>query len=141
MAEKLGLEGCEVLGADGFGVVGNLKKKLTSQEFIQLVKKSFNASDIRCSKPLGCRISRVAVSSGGGQGSIKDALSKGAQVLVTGDVTHHNYYVPDGFMVMDIGHHQSEWPAVELLERIVKKKFPTFALLQSAKDISPIYYY
>lgn len=141
MAEKLGLNGCEVLGSDGFGVVGTLKEKLNPTDFMQLVKKSFGARNIRCSKPQRCKISKVAVSSGGGQGSIKDALAKGAQVLVTGDVTHHNYYVPAGFMVMDVGHHQSEWPAVDLLERIVKKKFPTFALLQSAKDISPIYYY
>ncbi len=141
MAAKLGLSGCEILGADGFGVVGTLKEKMSSSEFIGFVKKSFNAKNIRCSKPLKCKVLKVAVSSGGGQGSIKDALAKGAQVLVTGDVTHHNYYVPDGFMVMDIGHHQSEWPAVDLLVRLVKKNFPTFALLQSEKDISPIYYY
>lgn len=141
MAERLGLSETMPLGADGFGRVGTLGQEMTAGEFIKFVKEAFGADNIRCSEPLGGTISRVAVSSGGGQGSIKDAIALGAQVLVTGDVTHHNYYVPDGFMVMDIGHHQSEWPAVGLIVDIVKKKFPTFALLQSAKDKSPIYYY
>ena len=83
----------------------------------------------------------MAVSSGGGQGSIGDALQKGAQVLVTGDVTHHHFYCPEGFMVVDVGHHFSELAAIKVLEELVKKNFPTFALHLSEADLSPIFYY
>lgn len=141
MAKKLGINSPKELVKDGFGAYGKISKELSSKEFILKVKKSFNAPNIRTSAPLKEKVKIVAVSSGGGQSSIKDALRVGAQVLVTGDVTHHNFYAPEGFMVVDVGHHFSEWPAVELLNSIVKKNFPKFATQLSEVDKSPIYYF
>ena len=108
---------------------------------MEKVKKAFGASNVRTSALVPGKISSVAVSSGGGQGAIADAVEAGAQVLVTGDVTHHNFYCPDGFMVVDVGHHYSELPAIGLLEHIIKKKFPKFAVLLSEADKSPIFYF
>ena len=141
MALKLSLSDIEPLVEGGFGCVGNLKKPLEAKSFLSKVKRAFNAPVVRCSKPIGSKISRVAVSSGGGQGSIGDALQKGAQVLVTGDVTHHHFYCPEGFMVVDVGHHFSELAAIKVLEELVKKNFPTFALHLSEADTSPIFYF
>lgn len=141
MAQKLGIKNPKELVKGGFGAYGKLPKALSSKEFIELVKKAFGAKNIRCSKPLAGKISVVAVSSGGGQGSVEDALRVGAQVLVTGDVTHHYFYTPDAFMIIDVGHHHSEWPAVKLLESLVKKNFPKFAVRISEVDTSPIYYF
>ncbi len=141
MAKKLGVKNPKVLNKDGFGLVGNLSREISPELFLANVKKVFNAPNIRSSKPLKRKIKRVAVSSGSGQGSIKDALSQGAQVLVTGDVTHHNFYLPDTFMVIDVGHHYGEFPAIELLDGLIKKNFPKFATLKSRVDKSPIYYF
>lgn len=141
MAQKLGIKSPKELVKGGFGAYGKLSKALSAKEFIALVKKSFKAANVRSSAPLKGKISTVAVSSGGGQGSVEDALRVGAQVLVTGDVTHHHFYVPDGFMIIDVGHHQSEWPAVNLLESLVKKNFPKFAVHISEADTSPVYYF
>lgn len=153
MAKRLNLQNCKVLSADGFGAVGSLKQKMTVDEFIRFVKKQFNVKHLRCSKPIGYgiatagraaeeagKIKKVAVSSGAGQGSVRDALAAGAQALVTADVSHHNFYQPEGFMILDIGHYESEWAAVELLESIVKKNFSTFAVSLSKRDVSPIFY-
>lgn len=141
MAEKLRLSDLEPLGDDGFGFVGSLPQPIDAQAFTAEVKAAFKAKAVRSSAPLKTCVKRVAVSSGGGQGSIAAAVAQGAQVLVTGDVTHHNFYVPEGFMVIDIGHHESELAAIDLLTALVKKKFCKFALLQSTEDKSPIYYY
>ena len=141
MAAKMRLKDCTVLSDDGFGVVGNLPKALTFTQLVAETKKAFGASNIRTSAPVKGKVTRVAVSSGGGQGSIPYAVAKGAQVLLTGDVTHHNFYCPDGFAVLDLGHHFSELPAIGLLESIVKKNFPTFALHLSEADTSPIFYF
>ena len=141
MADRLLLKKCAVLSKDGFGRVGNLAKPITAGKFIESVKKAFGTANVRTSAPIASKINRVAVSSGGGQGSIADALAAGAQVLVTGDVTHHNFYSPKDFMVIDVGHHYSELPAVNLLKSIIKKNFPKFAGLLSEADTSPIFYF
>lgn len=141
MALKIGIKSPKELVPGGFGAWGKLPKDLSAKEFIALVKKIFGAKNVRCSKPISGKISTVAVSSGGGQGSVDDAVRVGAQVLVTGDVTHHHFYTRDGFMIIDIGHHESEWSATALLESIVKKNFPKFAAQISKADISPIYYF
>ena len=141
MAQRLGLGNIELLGSDGFSRVGVLARPVGCKAFIDKVKKAFEAPVIRCSKPLQEKIRKVAVSSGGGQGAIADAVCAGAQVLVTGDVTHHNFYTPDGFMVIDIGHHYSELCAMQLLKSIIQKNFPKFAVLLSEADKSPIFYF
>ena len=168
MAKRLNLQNCKVLSPDGFGVVGTLKtvgtlkgnsgekagKGMNGEEFIKFVKKQFGLKYLRCSKPIGYsiatdgriaaaagKITKVAVSSGSGQGSAGDAIAAGAQALVTADVSHHNFYQPEGFMILDIGHYESEWEAVALLESIVKKNFSKFAVSLSKRDKSPIYHF
>ncbi len=168
MAKRLNLQNCKVLSPDGFGVIGTLKtvgtlkgksgekggNGMNGEEFIKFVKKQFGLKYLRCSKPIGyCiatddgiaaaagKITKVAVSSGSGQGSAKDAIAAGAQALVTADVSHHNFYQPEGFMILDIGHYESEWEAVALLESIVKKNFSKFAVSLSKRDKSPIYHF
>ena len=141
MASRLGLCDVSVLGADGFSRIGKLGRGVSAAAFVEKAKKAFGASNVRTSALVPGKISSVAVSSGGGQGAIADAVEAGAQVLVTGDVTHHNFYCPDGFMVVDVGHHYSELPAIGLLEHIIKKKFPKFAVLLSEADKSPIFYF
>ena len=168
MAQRLNLQNCKVLSSDGFGVVGTLRtvgtlknnsgekaeKGMNGEEFIKFVKKQFNLKYLRCSKPIGYgvstgnriaaaagKITKVAVSSGSGQRSAEDAIAAGAQALVTADVSHHNFYQPEGFMILDIGHYESEWEAVALLESIVKKNFSKFAVSLSKKDKSPIYHF
>lgn len=141
MAAKMKLKDCIPLSDDGFGVVGNLPKPVSATGLIAEVKKAFGVSNLRTSEPLKGKVTRVAVSSGGGQGSIPEAVAKGAQVLLTGDVTHHNFYCPSGFMVVDLGHHFSELPAIGLLQSVVKKNFPKFAVLLSEADKSPIFYF
>ena len=44
-------------------------------------------------------------------------------------------------MVVDLGHHFSELPAIGLLQSVVKKNFPKFAVLLSEADKSPIFYF
>ncbi len=139
MAKMIGLRGCRRVVEGGFCTIGSLAKQMSANEILSHLKEVFGAPAIRCSKPIEGGIKKVAVSSGSGQGSIKEAIGAGAQLLVTGDVTHHNFYTPKGFMIADIGHHYSELPAIALLNDIVKKNFPTFATLLSEADKSPIF--
>lgn len=141
MANKLNLERVEVLTEDGFGLVGDLSEGMESDEFIGMLKDKFNLDCVRCSEPLKEKIYRVAVCGGSGKSFIGDAMKKGAQVYVCGDITYHDFYCENGFMLCDIGHYASEYEVVDLFAEILCKNFPTFAVSKSERNNNPIYNY
>ena len=52
-------------------------------------------------------ISRVAICGGSGQSFYKDALAKGADVYITGDIYYHTAQdmLSDGLLALDPGHY------------------------------------
>lgn len=141
MAEKLQLQGCEPLSPDNFGLIGKLPESIGAEEFVGKVKKLFGADVVRCSALLEEKISTVAVCGGSGKSFIPDAMGKGAQAYVTGDITYHEFYAEKGFMLVDIGHYFSEFGIVDVFANILSKNFPNFAVSISKKNNNPIYYY
>ena len=70
------------------------------------------------------------------------ARAAGAQLYLCGDISYHHFFTPPGFMLMDIGHFESEVEIVDILFSLLRKKFPTFAVRVSntLKDSNPIQY-
>ena len=146
MAARLGLEDVQILDEDGegtgLGVVGNLPEPLSSEEAVKLVKKSFGLKAMRASKPVDGKISRVAMCGGSGGSLIGAAVKSGAQLYISGDISYHNFFTRDGFMIMDIGHYESEIEIVDILFSLIKKNFPTFAVRITQNIYSnPIFYF
>ena len=146
MASRMGLENVEILDEDGdgtgLGVVGNLPEPMSAEEVIAMVKSKFSLKAMRTSRPLTEKISRVAVCGGSGGSLIGAAVRSGAQLYVSGDISYHNFFTEDGFMIMDIGHYESEIEIVEILFSLLRKNFPTFAvrITRNMYD-NPICYY
>ena len=146
MAARLGLEDVQILDEDGegtgLGVVGNLPEPLSSEEVVKLVKKSFGLKAMRASKPVDGKISRVAMCGGSGGSLIGTAMKSGAQLYISGDISYHNFFTREGFMIMDIGHYESEIEIVDILFSLIKKNFPTFAVRITQNIYSnPIFYF
>ena len=146
MAAKLGLENVAILDEDGegtgLGVVGDLPTPMTSQEALAFVKERFNLKTMRTSKPVDGKISRIAMCGGSGGSLIGAAKAAGAQLYISGDISYHNFFTPEGFMIMDIGHYESEIEIVDILFSLIKKKFPTFAVRITQNIYSnPIFYF
>ena len=141
MAKKIGLEELEPLTGENLGLVGNLSVPMHFGKLVEIVKKEFGVGHLRVSEPVDGEIKRIAVCGGSGHSFIGDAMAKGAQVYITGDITYHQFYCEKGFMVMDIGHYNSEYDVVALFANILYKKFPNFAVSISRKNNNPIYYY
>ena len=146
MARKLGLQDVEILQKDGdqtgLGVVGNLPEPMNLDEAVKYVKKCFGLKVMKASKPLECMISRVAMCGGSGGSLIGEARRSGAQLYISGDISYHNFFAEDGFMIMDIGHYESEIGIVEILFSLLKKNFPTFAVrITQNLNSNPIYYF
>ena len=146
MAAKLGLQNVSILDEDGegtgLGVVGDLPQPMTSDQALALVKEKFGLKVVKSSAPVQTMISRVAMCGGSGGSLIGAARKSGAQLYISGDISYHNFFTPEGFMIMDIGHYESEIEIVDILFSLIKKNFPTFAVrITQNLNSNPIYYF
>ena len=148
MARRLELRNVGIMvpeedGTVGLGCVGEFEKPMTGPEALAFVKERFHLGVIRSSKPLMEPIRKVALLGGSGGGEIQLALSRGAQLYITADISYHNFFTPEGFMVMDIGHFESEVEIVDIFLAEIRKKFPTFASYKSAHlgRSNPVHYF
>jgi dinuclear metal center YbgI/SA1388 family protein len=146
MAERLGLVNVRILEKDGensgLGAVGDLPSPMSAEDAVKYVKGKFSLKAARCSRYIGTPVSRIAMCGGSGSSLIPEAMAAGAQLYVSGDISYHHFFTPQGFMVMDIGHFESEVDIVEILFSLIRKKFPNFAVHMSGRlqDANPVQY-
>jgi putative NIF3 family GTP cyclohydrolase 1 type 2 len=133
MARRLGLRDIAILedeGGFGLGAVGTLPEPMSGEEAAAYVKEKFGLTVLRCSKPVD-RIEKVAMCGGSGSSEIEAARAAGAQLYISADISYHHFFTPEGFMLMDIGHFESEVEIVDVLCKVISEKFPTFAVRKS----------
>jgi len=145
MARRLELHDIALMedeGGYGLGAVGTLPHPMTGEEAIAYVKEKFGLKAVRASKPVA-RVEKVAMCGGAGGSEIDAARATGAQLYISGDVSYHHFFTPEGFMVMDIGHFESEVDIVGILSKVISGKFPTFAVRISDNlgRSNPVRYY
>lgn len=140
-AERLGLLGVEPLDESGLALVGTLAEELSGEKFIEYVKDRFSLKALRSSDPSGKMVRKVALCAGSGSSFISKGVKAGADAFVTGDVSYHHFFCEEGFMVLDIGHYESEIEIVNTLFSILRKNLPTFAVFTTSNNNNPIYYY
>ena len=129
-------------GGYGLGAVGTLPRPMTGEEAIAYVKEKFGLKTVRASKPVA-RVEKVAMCGGAGASEIDAARATGAQLYISGDISYHHFFTPEGFMVLDIGHYESEVDIVEILFKVIREKFPTFAvrISENLGRSNPVRYY
>jgi dinuclear metal center YbgI/SA1388 family protein len=145
MADKLGLVNRSILekeisGETGLGITGELPKEMSAEDFIVYVKERFGIGFVKHSRPIHAQIKKVALCGGSGNSLIGAAMKSGAQVYLSGDLSYHSFFCEDGFMIIDIGHYESEIGVLDLLMSVILKNFPNFAVLRSERSKNPIYY-
>ena len=146
MAARLGLKNVSVLADEGdgtgLGVTGELDEPIDAASALALVKEKFGLKVIKASRPVETMISKVAMCGGSGGSLIAAAQKSGAQLYISGDISYHNFFTTDNFMIMDIGHYESEIDIVDILFSLIKKNFPTFAVrITQNINSNPIYYF
>lgn len=152
IARRLGLENVSVLDYDaavssegfscGLGIIGDFPEALSSDRAIEKVKEAFGLPYVRCSRPSDGLIRRVAACGGAGSSLVDRARAAGAQLYLCGDVSYHHFFTPEGFMVMDIGHYESEIDIVSILFSLIQKNFPTFAVrIAQQNNNNPVFYF
>lgn len=126
----------------GAGMTGVLPDEMDEQAFLTHIKKALGLSIVRHSPLTGKKIKKVAVCGGAGSFLTKKALGAGAAAFLTADLKYHDFFDADGnILLIDIGHYESEIPAVAQLTNYLQEKFPTFAVLQTKVDTNPVHYF
>lgn len=126
----------------GAGMLGRLARPMDEKTFLGYLKKQMNTDCIRYTAFSDKNIEKVAICGGSGSFLLKDAISAGADVFITGDFKYHQFFDAENKLVIaDIGHYESEQFTIEIFEEILNKKFPNFAVLVSNTSTNPVKYY
>lgn len=110
----------------GIGRVGYLKNMMTLKECCVYVKNKLKLESVKVFGSMDKEISRMAVSPGSGKSAISAALDKGADVLVTGDIGHHDGLdaMEQGLSIIDAGHYGTEYIFIQDLQNFLQKELP-----------------
>lgn len=133
-ADDLGLENRQVLhvtyqddiSKEGCGRYGRLPHKMTLRECAQLVKQCFHVPTVRVYGDLDSMVEDAALMPGAGADYIGDALEFGADVMITGDMKHHEAIdaLAQGVSIIDAGHYGIEKLFVPYMEEYLRRRFP-----------------
>ncbi|HEY0741905.1 MAG TPA: Nif3-like dinuclear metal center hexameric protein [Chryseosolibacter sp.] len=125
----------------GSGMIGELPEPLEPMEFLERLKKSMDLHVVRHTRLLDNPVKKVAVCGGSGSFLLPHAIRAGAQVYISADFKYHEFFDAENrITIADIGHYESEVYTKELLQEVLRKKFPTFAINFSRTVTNPISY-
>jgi len=126
----------------GAGAFGTLPEPVAEKDVLTMLKSIFKTGTIRHSPFTGKVIKTIALCGGSGKSLINNALGAKVDLYFTGDLGYHDFFLPAGRMLLaDIGHFESEQYTSDLLERVIKEKFPTFAVLKTGRYTNPVNYF
>lgn len=125
----------------GSGMVGELAEPLEPKAFLERLKKCMDLQVVRHTRLLDNPVKKVAVCGGSGSLLLPHAIRAGAQVYISADFKYHEFFDAENrITIADIGHYESEVYTKELLQEVLRKKFPTFAINFSRTVTNPISY-
>lgn len=133
-ADELKLRDREVLSVtfeddiskEGIGRYGMLPQIMTLRECAQYVKKQFQISQVRVFGDADRELESAAIVPGSGGSMIKDAIGAGVDVMITGDIDHHEGIdaVAQGISIIDAGHFGLEHIFVPFMKELLKREIP-----------------
>lgn len=153
MAEKLGLQQVEWLSSKGDyvcggtavtageGIIASLPSPLSAKDFVERVKRAFRLKSLRVNTADKTVISRVALCGGAGAFLIPQALEKGADAFITGEIGYHRFFgYEHNLLLLEIGHYESEQYTLEILHDILHKADAALPVFCTEMNTNPINY-
>ncbi len=121
----------DAISHEGLGRIGELPEHMTLQECAQYVKECFDIPQVRVYGDPEAPVVMTAILPGSGKDDIDLAISKGADVMITGDITHHVGLdaIEKGIAVIDAGHYGVEKMFVPYMKDYLSREFPELRIL------------
>ena len=87
------------------------------------MKEAFQLNEVKVFGELGQKVQRIAICPGSGKSVIPEALKRNADVLITGDIGHHEGIDANaqGLAVIDAGHYGIEHIFIEDMKQYLEK--------------------
>ncbi len=110
----------------GLGRLGNLPQPMQLSQLLSYLQANLNLPHLRYGGREEGLISRVALCGGSGSDFWLEALAKGAEVLITGDVKYHEArnMLENKLSFVDVGHYASEIIVLPFLKQALSKTLP-----------------
>ncbi|MFM6994087.1 MAG: Nif3-like dinuclear metal center hexameric protein [Sediminibacterium sp.] len=152
LADRLHLENRKILApipglfdingqAVGAGMVGELPLETEPEAFLRWVKEKLNLNVIKHTKLIDKKLITIALCGGSGSFLLDQIKSQKIDCFITSDLKYHDFFEADGkYLLLDIGHGESEHFVPALIVDYLKRKFLTFAVLESEVKTQPISY-
>lgn len=123
----------------GLGRIGRLSQPLTLEQLAQQVKERYQVEGLRFVGSKEKKIRRVAILGGSGANYWPQALAKGADVLITGDVGFHAAQdaLAAGIALIDPGHHVEVLAIQPWADRIKQLLAQNISIFVSQVDSNP----
>jgi len=110
----------------GIGRCGRLPRPVRAATLIGTIKEQLRVSHVRVAGDTTRSVERIAILGGSGGRYWRDAVREGCELLVTGDVSHHEAMdaAATGLVVVDAGHAGTEAPAIPALAKRLRDLCP-----------------
>lgn len=114
----------------GFGRIGTLSEEMTLAQCAAFVKERFQISSVKVFGDLTASVQRAAISPGSGKSMILPSIKSGAQVLITGDIDHHDGIdaAARGLCIIDGGHYGIESIFLSFMQNYLSKIYPQLTI-------------
>ncbi len=125
----------------GFGSVCDLKFSFTAKTLAEHCKNALDLDGVRYT-PISREIHRVAVCSGAGGSNIYNAIARGCDALITGDIKHNIWVdaINHDFVLIDAGHFGTEKCASHRLAALLSRHFGGVPVFTADSDTEPCAY-
>ena len=149
LADKLGLTNLHLFQPStdepefcGAGMIGEFDQPMKETDFLQLVAEKIGSPCLKHSALMGRMIQKVALCGGSGTPFMPDALRQKADAYLTADIKYHDYFTPEGnILLVDGGNFETEQYTKELIKVLIKKKIPNFAAEIAETNTNAVHYY
>ena len=130
-SDIIGLQEAEVLEtvfqeekAEGIGKIGLFSEDMTLEECCKLIKERFHLESVKVFGDLSRKVKKAAICPGSGKSVIQESLKKKADVLITGDIDHHEGIdaVARNLMIIDAGHYGLEHIYIEDMQKYLGRR-------------------
>ena len=131
----------EIGGGRHYGWIVQLAEPVLPAELAKGLKEIFGCEYVRMSRRRH-KISRIAFCSGSGGSMLGEALAKGCDALITGDVKHDVWIDANNSLIslFDCGHFHTENIVLAELRRVLEEKFPQLDIEIAEKSVDPCEY-
>ncbi len=117
----------------GIGRVLTLSQSMTLEMCAKMVKEAFGLPNVQVFGNMDQEIHVLAISPGSGKSEIPEALQKRADVLITGDIGHHEGIdaVAQGMAVVDAGHYGIEHIFIADIGNFIREKIENVEVMEA----------